>query len=105
MDLRLIRLLTIAIPVNQSTMAYNGAVPHAGVWVKLYYKGQEEAIGDAIEIKPIPENVNDLNIAVFPDRSPVQIAAVKVYAPCTDIPGPDSTDHLRPGIKLLLSNN
>jgi hypothetical protein len=43
-------------------MAYNGAapVPPAGVWVKISYKGQEEVIGDAIEIKPIPENVNDL---------------------------------------------
>jgi hypothetical protein len=54
--------ITLPIPVNQSTMAYNGAapVPPAGVWVKISYKGQEEVIGDAIEIKPIPENVNDL---------------------------------------------
>jgi hypothetical protein len=60
--------LPLPIPVNQSTMAYNGAapVPPAGVWVKIYYKGQEEVIGDAIEIKAIRENVNDLKIAAFP---------------------------------------
>jgi hypothetical protein len=68
------------------------------VWVKLYYECNDEAIGDAVKIEPIPEDMNDLKKAAFPDiRSPVQIASVKVYGPGTDIPVRDSTSHLLPG--------
>ena len=30
------------------------------VWVQLYYKGKDEPVGNAIKIRPIPEDVADL---------------------------------------------
>jgi hypothetical protein len=70
-------------------MANNAAVPRTSVWVQLYYEGQEEAIGEAIKITPIPDDVHDLKLAVFSSMNPAQIAEVKVYASGTTVPFPD----------------
>jgi hypothetical protein len=65
-------------------MASNGAVARV-VWVRVYYKGKEEEILDAIKITTIAGDVHDLKIEVFPAMNVLQIAEVKVYAPGTDI--------------------
>jgi hypothetical protein len=77
-------------------VASTGTGPPDCVWVQIYYKGQEEEekFGDAIKIKPIPDDVNDLKKVVFPEKSVVEIAAVKVYASGTTVPIPDGTDNL-----------
>lgn len=50
------------------------------------------AVGQSVKLKIPPDSdINDLKIAAFPDISPVQIAAVQVYAPGTGVPVPPST--------------
>eukprot|EP00978_Attheya_sp_CCMP212_P035254 scaffold152149_cov61-Attheya_sp.AAC.3 len=67
----------------------------ASVWVQLYYEGEENPVGNAdpIEIKPIPNNVNDLKKKVYAEKSTklnhVDAADLRVYASGTGVPVPE----------------
>jgi hypothetical protein len=57
-------------------------VAPAGVWVQLLVG--EEKQGQSFEIEPIPENVDDLKMAVFPELAPREVAKCLVFAPGAD---------------------
>jgi hypothetical protein len=93
-------LHTIAIPVNQSTMASNGGVPSASVWVQVYYQGETKPVDDAdpFEIETNLKNVNALKKKVHEELKLVSRAALcKAYHPGTAVPIPEGTKSLDPG--------
>jgi hypothetical protein len=67
-------------------------VAPAGVWVQLVV-GEEEQ-GRRFRIKPIPEDVDALKKAVFPEFTPREVAMCSVFAPGID---PKTGDTLDPG--------
>jgi hypothetical protein len=67
-------------------------VAPAGIWVQLLVG--EEKQGQSFCIKPIPEDVDALKMAVFPELTPREVAKCLVFAPGAD---PKTEDTLDPG--------
>jgi hypothetical protein len=69
------------------------------VWIQLYLG--DVKIGDAFNVKPIPENVADLKKAVKEECKPkldfCGANELKVYAAGTAVPGSAVTEALDPG--------
>eukprot|EP00978_Attheya_sp_CCMP212_P038439 scaffold190558_cov28-Attheya_sp.AAC.1 len=75
----------------------------ASTWVQLYYTGEAKPVREAepIEIKPIPNNVNDLKKKVHEENSTklnhIDAGDLKVYASGTAVP-------VRKGLAFLAAN-
>eukprot|EP00978_Attheya_sp_CCMP212_P014545 scaffold37084_cov62-Attheya_sp.AAC.1 len=79
------------------------AAAAASVWVQLYYEGEGNPVGDAdpIEIKPIPNNVNDLKTKVQEVAKKtlgVEVYTLRVYASGTPVPVPEGSAYLRANV-------
>jgi hypothetical protein len=57
-------------------------VAPVGVWVQLLVG--EEKQGQSFRIKPIPEDVDALKMAVFPELTPREVAKCLVFPPGAD---------------------
>jgi hypothetical protein len=82
-------------------VASTGTGPPDCVWVKIYYKGQEEAIGDAIKIKPIPDDVADLRDTIR-EKCPnvlhgIDANMLAVYPTDTSLPVSNASEPLKSG--------
>jgi hypothetical protein len=72
----------------------------SSVWVQLYYKGEEQPVGDAdpIEIEPIPKNVNALKEKVIEKAKTmlgVQVYNLFIYPVETVPPVSNDTEYLQ----------